>query len=236
MKILESMLYPESFKTFSEQSLFKSPCSAPYKAESLSKVLNWKLIEEILSSGHDDCWLPKNGKMLNDPSLNTGRLNLETVLRKYHQGHTLLIRHGEVAHPVLEMIADDFFHLFKRPIDIQIYCTPKGEQGFGWHYDLEEVFVVQCFGEKEFYLYENTENPPSLDLNKGIVTDLSRYFKGPELRCHLKAGDWLYIPSGYWHCARAITDSFHFSVGVLAIDERRQVAMKELSNENQITS
>ena len=36
-----------------------------------------------------------------------------------------------------------------------------------------------------------------------------------EIHCWLKAGDWLYIPKGYWHKARALKDSFHLSVGVL---------------------
>jgi ribosomal protein L16 Arg81 hydroxylase len=29
------------------------------------------------------------------------------------------------------------------PVDIQVYLTPDQNQAFGWHYDLEEVFIIQ---------------------------------------------------------------------------------------------
>jgi ribosomal protein L16 Arg81 hydroxylase len=38
----------------------------------------------------------------------------------------------------------------------------------------------------------------------------------PLLRCDLIAGDWLYVPAGYWHVARADEDSLSISIGVAA--------------------
>jgi ribosomal protein L16 Arg81 hydroxylase len=37
------------------------------------------------------------------------------------------------------------------------------------------------------------------------------------LTCRLEAGDWLYIPSGWWHLAETQTASVHLSVGVMPV-------------------
>ena len=41
---------------------------------------------------------------------------------------------------------------FHAPVDIQVYLTPDQHQAFGWHYDLEEVFIIQVQGCKEYSL------------------------------------------------------------------------------------
>src|SRR5262245_3222938 len=38
----------------------------------------------------------------------------------------------------------------------------------------------------------------------------------PLMRCKLAAGDWLYIPGGWWHRTQAGVESLSLSVGVLA--------------------
>ena len=35
---------------------------------------------------------------------------------------------------------------FAAPVDVHLYCTPAGQPGFGWHYDAEDVFVLQTAG------------------------------------------------------------------------------------------
>jgi ribosomal protein L16 Arg81 hydroxylase len=37
------------------------------------------------------------------------------------------------------------------------------------------------------------------------------------MTCRLEAGDWLYIPSGWWHIARTQTASIHLSIGVMPV-------------------
>ena len=38
----------------------------------------------------------------------------------------------------------------------------------------------------------------------------------PVVRCTLAAGDWLYLPAGYWHQSEAREESISLSVGVLS--------------------
>lgn len=215
MSILEELILPLSFSNFTDQYLLKeNPYAAPDKAFFMKNLASWSLLKEILSTQHNDCWLPLEGKLPEEPALNTGILNIHQALSGFQNRRTLLIRHAENAHSVMSFIAKDFQSLFQCPIDIQIYCTPAQQEGFDWHYDLDDVFVIQTCGEKEFRLRRNTTTPRPLDRKLPQKDYFIQEPPAPELRCWLKAGDWLYIPAGYWHKARAITDSFHLSVGV----------------------
>lgn len=197
MHILERLLQPLSFDSFRHDYLFQKPYAAPFAARSFERLVSWRMLGEIFTADHDECWLPRTGKLPEDPLMASGRLTLFQAIAGFRQGRTVLIRHGERSHRKLAEIAEDFHGLFGKPVDVQLYCTPAGEEGFDWHYDAEEVFVIQTTGEKEFRLKKSTE-------------DIQ------EIHCWLRAGDWLYIPSGYWHKARALTESYHISVGVMA--------------------
>ena len=37
------------------------------------------------------------------------------------------------------------------------------------------------------------------------------------MTCRLEAGDWLYIPSGWWHIAQTQTEPIHLSIGVMPV-------------------
>lgn len=211
--ILEELLAPHSLQDFCETHLSREPYAAPFKAARFKNLINWELIESILTSKYDNCWLAQQGHLPDQKELSTGQLTPEQARENFKKGRTVLVRHAEKAHPVLEDIAQDFSRLFQAPIDIQLYCTPAGQEGFNWHYDLEEVFVIQTSGEKEFYLRKNTLSPRPRFMPKDL--EFEKETNRTEIRCLLKEGDWLYIPSGFWHKAKAITDSFHMSVGVM---------------------
>ncbi|MGZ3748300.1 MAG: JmjC domain-containing protein [Pseudobdellovibrionaceae bacterium] len=216
MKIFEELISPLTFKEFSEQFFCRTPYAVPFKASRFCDLLPWTLLEEILFKGHPDCWLPRQGHLPSELSISNGILTKEQAYKGFDEGRTILVRHAEKAHPQMETIAKEFAHFFPGLVDVQLYYTPAGAEGFNWHYDVEDVFVLQSQGEKEFYLRPNTITPRPLPsvLPKDLHFELepSRL----EMRCLLKAGDWLYIPAGYWHKARAESLSFHLSVGVRA--------------------
>ena len=211
MQILQELLGEISVKDFLIRTCFRSPLAKPDTARRFEGFLSWDLLDEIFISGHRDCWLPRHGQL---PDVATGRLSPGEARQGLQEKRTLLIRHAEQAHPAVKAIADDFRRLFQCPIDIQIYVTPAGEEGFDWHYDVEDVFVIQTSGEKEFYLKSNTVTPRPLPMMSAEAQFHSEP-KAPTTACLLRAGDWLYIPAGYWHKARAVTDSFHISIGVM---------------------
>lgn len=216
VSFLEEMLAPLSLHEFSEEYLFRSPYAAPFKAGRFRDLISWELLEHIIKTEHEDCWLPCRGQLPDEPQLANGKLTTTQMYEGFAQGRTILVRHAERAHPQLREIADDFYQVFNDPVDIQLYGTPAEQEGFDWHFDAEEVFVIQSVGEKEFRLRPNTTYPWPVPSN----IPQQRFFQAerptPEIRCWLKPGDWLYIPAGYWHKARAITPSFHLSVGIMS--------------------
>lgn len=131
------------------------------------------------------------------------------------EGYTIGIRHAERHDPGLANLARRFHDAFAAAVNVHLYCTPASHPGFGWHYDAEEVFILQTEGRKEWWLRKNTVNPwPLLD---AIPKD-QRYEREimPVMHCTLEAGDWLYVPSGYWHKTVASTTSISLSVGLQA--------------------
>ncbi|MGZ3768758.1 MAG: JmjC domain-containing protein [Bdellovibrio sp.] len=214
MFIAEELIHPIQLTEFFSAYFQKQPLALAQKAISFKNFINWFFIQEILDSGHSDCWLPHKGTLPIEAELNSGTLTIKQALEGYNIGRTVLIRHAEKAHPIYAALAKNFNQCFSKPIDIQLYCTPGNQEGFNWHYDVEDVFVIQTSGEKEFRLLENTVTPRPLN----VKSDQAEYFKkerGQEISCWLKAGDCLYIPAGYWHKAKALTDSFHISIGVM---------------------
>ncbi len=117
-------------------------------------------------------------------------------------GCTILVRHAERHHAGLEELANGFARDFCADVNIHIYATPPGAHGFSWHYDAEDVFILQTAGAKEYSLRKNTVHPWPLE--ETIPADM-RYPAEimPLLRVLLQAGDWLYIPCGWWHKAQA---------------------------------
>ena len=59
----------------------------------------------------------------------------------------------------LKKLAAGFEDDFHAPANIHIYATPAGKYGFSWHYDAEEVFIMQTSGRKEYSLRKNTVHP-----------------------------------------------------------------------------
>ncbi len=84
-----------------------------------------------------------------------------------------------------------FFEHFHAPVDIQLYCTRPGEEGFDWHYDVEDVFVIQSVGEKEFRSKRNTGTARPLPRKLPKNLQFEREPLAPEIRRPLYAGDWL---------------------------------------------
>lgn len=214
MSLPEDLFASIGYEKFRSDYFRKAPCAIAGAAAEFRKFVGWPLLLSIFESGHHDCWLSKYGKLHQNEELNQGALNLSQAQDAFENGYTILVRHSEASHLRLRQIALEFESHFKSPIDIQIFGTPEGCQGFDWHYDSEEVFVIQSSGVKEFRLRKNKKVKPVTFTKFPKNAVLENEMEPQEIRCTLKAGDVLYIPAGYWHCAVALTPSFHLSIGV----------------------
>jgi 50S ribosomal protein L16 3-hydroxylase len=208
-EMIEQLLGELSKSTFVEEYYFKLPFSLPGCARQFTYLGSWEMVETILAQPDTDVLVVRQGELWKDktrPSYSEGRT-------LHAAGYTLVIRNSEKHHPRLAELAAGFREDFQGAVDIQIYCTPANQRGFGWHYDAEDVFILQTQGGKEYSLRKNTVNPwplvetlpPDMAYEREIM---------PLIKCMLWAGDWLYIPAGYWHTAKADEESISLAVGV----------------------
>lgn len=140
-------------------------------------------------------------------------MTMEQARQFIDEGETVGFRHVHDQHPLLANLATELSREIGGKTDIHLYWTPAGHPGFGWHYDAEEVFILQLAGCKRWSLRKNTVNPwPLLET---LPAD-QRYEREimPVLRSRLAPGDWLYIPSGYWHRGNAEEESISLSIGI----------------------
>ncbi len=183
---------------FVEEYYHKLPLSLNGAAQPVCKLGTWEVLGDILGQDQVDVMVVREGHQYAGPDPPTS----EAAKELSAEGYTILVRHAERHNEELAALASAFEDDFQAPVNIHIYATPPGKHGFSWHYDAEEVFIMQTSGEKEYSLRKNTVNP--WPLVETIPDDMAYQREiMPLMRVLLSAGDWLYIPCGYWHKADA---------------------------------
>lgn len=136
--------------------------------------------------------------------------------RLYGEGYTLALRQPDRHDPAFAELARSMSADLHAAVNLHVYCTPPGAQGFQWHYDPEEVFIVQVEGTKEYLGQPNTTHPfPLEEVMSPEEGPAGPPSDGPTERWVLAPGDWLYLPGGTWHCARATDASVSISLGMM---------------------
>lgn len=209
--MLKQLLGELTVERFLEEHYLKLPLAMQGTATALVPQGDWRMLTELLAApgvdlviaGREGRWTGKEPRSGAD------------ARKLLDAGYTIGIRHAQQLDQRLANLAAEFQAAFAAPVDIHFYVTPADCPGFGWHYDAEEVFILQTAGSKAWSLRKNTVNP--WPLRETLPEDM-RYGAEimPLVRCRLEAGDWLYIPGGYWHSTEAGAESYSLSVGIAA--------------------
>lgn len=135
---------------------------------------------------------------------------LETLYAQYRGGATIVIQFLHERWEPLKRLCHALAAEFSAGIHVNVYLTPRDEKGLLTHYDTHDVFVLQTEGSKHWRLYEE---PFPLPL-RGQAS--RRRTPGKlSLEFDLEAGDFLYVPRGFFHDAVSTdTTSVHLTVGV----------------------
>ena len=145
---------------FLEEFYFRLPYSRPGGAPGTAPAIGWDRVRALVEAPGADVLLSRRGQL--HPG--QGAPAFEEAKRLHGEGFTITVRSAERSDPDLAKLAAEFRADFQAPVNIHLYCTPAGEHGFGWHYDVEDVFILQCEGSKDYSLRKNTVNPwPVLD-------------------------------------------------------------------------
>ena len=200
-----------SREDFLDQYLHKLPYSGHAQPCGGQALCDVDTLGRILEQPDADVMVCRRGELYAGDRP-TNRAQAEALA---DQGYTILVRHAERHDEQIAALAESFRRDFLGEVTVHVYSTPGEQFGFGWHYDAEEVFILQTTGKKEYQLRKNTVHP--WPLVETIPADM-QYQRElmPLMRCLLHAGDWLYIPTGYWHQATALEPSISLAVGVLS--------------------
>jgi ribosomal protein L16 Arg81 hydroxylase len=113
----------------------------------------------------------------------------------------------------IRSLCDEISAFVQMPVVANGYLTFGDKNPFGNHWDTHDVFAVQLFGRKRWQLFAPTFPLP-------LVHQKSKYCKAecpkePILDVVLEAGDFIYIPRGWWHNAQGLNErTFHLAVGI----------------------
>jgi ribosomal protein L16 Arg81 hydroxylase len=166
--------------------------------EKLNNLLNYHELDAAMR-------LAVDGKVL-DPKEHSN------FLQHCQQGATLIIDRVHKLDPELASFVSELRSQIGHPIQINLYCSWPGKQGFRCHYDTHDVFILQIDGNKEWNIFTDTLKYP-------LKTEKSSQHQPPDeppyLNCILEPGDVLYIPRGHWHYALALDrPSLHLTLGI----------------------
>jgi ribosomal protein L16 Arg81 hydroxylase len=186
--------------------------SRPFAQPSLAHVqpacFDWSVLAEVLASPARDVLVTRDGA-LDSVVAPTTLAEVEVGLE---QGRGLVARRAERSQPGLHALACQFSRERGARVHVQLFVTPAQTRGFSWHYDHEDVVIVQTGGSKSYYFRENTRCKGPLPAQPDFT--LLRQEVSPLAVCTLLPGDALYLPRGTWHMGRADTLSFSISIGL----------------------
>ena len=193
-----------SVDEFRARFLRIAPAAQPGTALAARSLFDWRVLDRVLRASAD-VLVVSRGELLSRPPPRT----LHELADYLVEGIGLCIRHAERHDAGLAGVAAAFAPL--GAAHVQLFVTPAGTHGFGWHYDDEDVFIAQTTGMKDYYFRANTVSDCPAN-----PTRFSRFHaeSSPLCTATLVAGDFLYLPSRWWHMAICHQDALSISVGV----------------------
>jgi ribosomal protein L16 Arg81 hydroxylase len=231
----EDLIAPMATEDFLRDWYGKRPLHISAGNARLRGLVGWNKLNELL--GLPSHWSEANIKLIFKGVPVTGDLyldNVETlagVVRRANpakvdvflqMGATLLAGAVQEISPEVLALAASLSEQFAGRAEANLYCSFKGIQALTSHFDVHEVFAIQCEGEKLWNLYENRANAPIEGLrgdNAQAVIDASKGRVAMQVR--MRPGDMLYIPRGFCHDALASSGaSLHVTFSVTPLDGR----------------
>jgi lysine-specific demethylase/histidyl-hydroxylase NO66 len=141
----------------------------------------------------------------------------DALAAQHADGATLVLQSVHRMHPPVARFCRSLAAELGHATQCNAYITPAGEhQGFDFHHDTHDVFVLQVSGRKRWIVHEPVVRLP-LASQPRAGAHLVRDGAEPLLDVELEAGDALYLPRGYVHAALTTDEhSVHLTVGVLS--------------------
>ncbi|MEU5384193.1 cupin domain-containing protein [Kitasatospora cineracea] len=128
------------------------------------------------------------------------------------EGATLVLDAVDELHPGVGALAARLERWLRTGVQVNLYASWTGTEGFGVHWDDHDVVVVQLDGTKRWRIYGPTRTAP---MHRDVETPEPPP-EEPVADLVLTAGDVLYLPRGWWHAVAASEGqhSLHVTCGL----------------------
>ncbi len=202
---------------FLAQTLGRSFKVARGEAASIAGLMNWDDLNAILTHHRFEpprFRLAANGEQVPAHTysrpITTRRstvwhqLQPSELHKRLAEGATLVLDAVDELHPGIGALASRLERRLRTGVQVNLYASWTGIEGFGVHWDDHDVVVVQLDGAKRWRIYGPTRTVP-------MHRDVESPEPPPEepvADLVLTAGDVLYLPRGWWH-AVAASDGEH---------------------------
>ena len=209
--MLSEWLAPLPVADFLRENLHRQAFASAGTARSAGPLLDWETVGRVLARAPRTDVLPVLRGQTVEGAAPRDLGELRQVMSTGKVG--VVIRRGERYDAGLGAFAAAIARDLPGEVHLQLFVTAADSHGFGWHYDFEDVFIVQTAGVKDYYFRANTVDR---DTPRGQQPDFEqvRSETSPLQTARLHPGDWRYIPARWWHVALCHEDSLSISAGV----------------------
>lgn len=213
--MLMQWLTPDVYQEFVRCRAGKQAFAAASVPGVQSSLFDWSVLDRVLAADPpSDLIVVRRSELLELPAPATE----QDVRSLFARGAGVVVRRAQRHDAGLAALARGFAREFQTDVHIQLFVTPPNTHGFGWHYDFDDVVILQTLGQKQYYFRANTVSALSSGVVEPDFTLVSRE-TSPLMQCVLHAGDLLYLPRGMWHVARARSvDALSISLGLIHLD------------------
>ncbi|MEV7783284.1 cupin domain-containing protein [Kitasatospora sp. NPDC088351] len=140
------------------------------------------------------------------------RLQPSELHKRLAEAATLVLDAVDELHAGIGALAGQLERWLRTGVQVNLYASWTGTEGFGVHWDDHDVVVVQLDGAKRWRIYGPTR---ALPMHRDVETPEPPP-EEPVADLVLTAGDVLYLPRGWWHAVAASEGqhSLHVTCGL----------------------
>jgi len=211
MGLLRTSLGPDAWQRFTRDHRGTQPFSLQGVGSEASKQCDWDHLGHTLAAHAPDVLVVRRGE---DLALTPPR-SLADLQKLLGRDTGIALRNAELVSERVRAICAAIAEDVPGRSRATVFATPENTHSLGWHFDTEELFIVQLAGWKTHHLRANTVVPaPATPTGHNLA--MYPLETSPLRTIELHPGDFLYVPSGWWHMARARHTSLSLSIAVLA--------------------
>jgi len=173
------------------------------------------LARAVVPPHHVDIYSGNDLMKLSDMQHKSARNGTSLITERLRQGATVRVRELQMFDTSVAALTSEVQRVFDARSQVNLYLTPPSAAGFPPHFDITDVFVLQCSGTKSWTVFEQYADQKPLPLAE-TLWEPERYTpEGRGTTLTLGAGDVLYLPRGTMHAAACLgRASLHLTISL----------------------